>query len=98
MISKEGREPRETRFVEVKVLKHIDKIILTDNEKSFGEENERIGGEYWLYIVDLRGETPRIRGYRKPLSTGALEHIESMTKDNRTYHIYREAREPDEEW
>jgi len=92
------KEPREQRFVEVKSWKHIDVVILTEIEKSFGEDIEEKGGNYWLYIVDMRVGSPRVLGYRKPFSTGALEFIREVVRDDRAYYVYRVVREADELW
>jgi len=97
-ISKSEEERREQRIVEVKSWKHIGIVIYTDNEKSFGEENEKKGGNYWLYIVDMREDTPRILGFKRPFTTNALKFVTKITKSDRDYYVYRVVREADEVW
>jgi len=98
LIGKNGSESPEHRIVEVKSWKHIDLVIYTGGEKAFGEENERKGGNYWLYIVDMRKESPRVLGFKQPFTTGAVELIKKVTKKGRDYYVYRIAREADEVW
>ena len=98
LLVKKSGEPREERIVEVKTWKNIDIVIYTEGEKSFGEECENKGAEYWLYIVDLREKQPVIKGFRRPLSTNALSYINTISKNGKKYHIYRVARAPDEEY
>lgn len=86
------------RIVEVKTWKNIDIVIYTEGEKDFGEECENKGAEYWLYIVDLREKPPVIKGFRRPLSTNALSHIITISRNGKKYYIYRVARAPDEEY
>jgi hypothetical protein len=82
----------------VKTWKNIDIVIYTEGEKDFGEECENKGAEYWLYIVDLREKPPVIKGFRRPLSTNALSHIITISRNGKKYYIYRVARAPDEEY
>jgi len=98
LVRRSTEEPREQRIVEVKSWEHIGVAIYTDNEKSFAEDNERIGGNYWLYIVDMREDKPRILGFRRPFTTGALELVTRITKNGKDYYIYRVVREADEAW
>lgn len=98
LIKRGGGEPREQRIVEVKSWKHIDVIIYTKGEKSFGEENEKKGGNYWLYVVDLRDDPPHILGYKRPFTANTLEFIRKVTKGNKEYYVFRIAREADEVW
>lgn len=96
LVEREEKEHREHRIVEVKSWRNIDFAIYTDNEKEFGEEFESIGGNYWLYVVDMR-ETPiRILGFRKPFTTNALRLVWEINKNGRRYYLYRIIREPDE--
>ena len=97
-IRKSEEEPREQRIVEVKSWKHIDIVIYTDSEKSFGEENEEKGGNYWLYIVDMREEPPRILGYKRPFTSNVLEFVTKISRKGRDYYVYRVVREADEVW
>jgi ERCC4-related helicase len=98
LLVKKSGEPREQRIVEVKTWKNIDVVIYTEGEKGFGEECENKGAEYWLYIVDLRGEQPVIKGFRRPLSSNALSHIDTISRNEKKYFIYRVTRAPDEEY
>jgi hypothetical protein len=98
LLVKKSGEPREQRIVEVKTWKNIDVVIYTEGEKGFGEECENKGAEYWLYIVDLRGEQPMIKGFRRPLSSNALSHIDTISRNEKKYFIYRVTRAPDEEY
>jgi len=98
LLVKKGGEPREQRIVEVKTWKNIDVVIYTEGEKGFGEECENKGAEYWLYIVDLRGGQPVIKGFRRPLSSNALSHIDTISRNEKKYFIYRVTRAPDEEY
>ena len=98
LIDKKSGEPREQRLVEVKSWRHIGVVILTDHEKAFGESMDSSGGNYWLYIVDLRKGEPHIFGYRRPFSAGALKLIKTVRKGNRTYYVYWVDREADEKW
>jgi len=98
LVRRSMEEPREQRIVEVKSWEHIDVAIYTSNEKSFAEGNEGIGGNYWLYIVDMREDKPRILGFRRPFTTGALELVTKITKNGRDYYVYRVIREADEVW
>jgi len=98
LLVKKSGEPREQRIVEVKTWKNIDVVIYTEGEKGFGEECEKKGAEYWLYIVDLRGEQPVIKGFRRPLSSNALSHISTFSRNEKKYFIYRVTRAPDEEY
>jgi len=98
LLVKKSGEPREQRIVEVKTWKNIDVVIYTEGEKGFGEECENKGAEYWLYIVDLRGGQPVIKGFRRPLSSNALSHINTISRNEKKYFIYRVTRAPDEEY
>jgi ERCC4-related helicase len=98
LLVKKSGVPREERIVEVKTWKNIDIVIYTEGEKDFGEECENKGAEYWLYIVDLREKPPVIKGFRRPLSTNALSHIITISRNGKKYYIYRVARAPDEEY
>ncbi len=98
LLVKKSGEPREQRIVEVKTWKNIDVVIYTEGEKGFSEECENKGAEYWLYIVDLRGEQPVIKGFRRPLSSNALSHIDTISRNEKKYFIYRVTRAPDEEY
>ena len=72
-------------------------VILTDNEKWFGENCEKMGFSYWLYTVDMRREQPVIKGYRDPI-TSALKLIREIRIGNRTRYVYEVVREADEEY
>jgi hypothetical protein len=97
MVGKKGK-PGEQRLVEVKSWKHMDPlVILTDNEKWFGENCEKMGFNYWLYTVDMRREQPVIKGYRNPI-TSALKLIREIRIGNRTRYVYEVVREADEEY
>jgi ERCC4-related helicase len=98
LLVKKSREPREERIVEVKTWKNIDIVIYTEGERDFGEECEKKGAEYWLYIVDLRGKQPVIKGFRRPLSTNALSYINTISRNGKKYHVYRITRAPDEKY
>jgi hypothetical protein len=98
LLVKKSGVPREIRMVEVKTWKNIDIVIYTEGEKDFGEECENKGAEYWLYIVDLRKKQPVIKGFRRPLSTNALSHINTISRNGKKYYIYRVTRAPDEEY
>jgi len=89
-------EPKEYRLVEVKSWKYIDLIIYTENEKKFGEENESKGGNYWLYVVDMRREPAVIMGFKRPFTTNALQLVRKISKDGKDYYVYRLLRNPDE--
>ncbi|MCD6301541.1 MAG: DEAD/DEAH box helicase family protein [Staphylothermus sp.] len=98
LIGKNGSESPEHRIVEVKSWKHIDVVIYTENEVGFAEENEQKGGNYWLYVVDMRGEKPKIYGYRRPFSTNALKLIAKIRRNGKVYYIYKVVRKEDEAW
>lgn len=100
IMMKKGVKSEEQRLVEVKSWELLDPsvaplVILTDNEKWFGENCEKLGFNYWLYTVDMRDRHPIIKGYRNPL-TSALELKQEIKKGNRTYYIYNVVREGDE--
>ena len=95
-----GRKSKlgEQRLVEVKSWKHMDPlVILTDNEKWFGENCEKMGFNYWLYTVDMRRGQPVIKGYRNPI-TSALKLIREIRIGNRTCYVYEVVRKADEEY
>jgi superfamily II DNA or RNA helicase len=88
----------EQRLVEVKSWKHMDPIvILTDNEKWFGENCEKMGFNYWLYTVDMRRGQPVIKGYRNPI-TSALKLVREIGIGNGTLYVYEVMRKADEEY
>jgi superfamily II DNA or RNA helicase len=88
----------EQRLVEVKSWKHMDPIvILTDNEKWFGENCEKMGFNYWLYTVDMRRGQPVIKGYRNPI-TSALKLVREIRIGNGTLYVYEVVRKADEEY
>jgi len=83
LVEREEKEPKEHRIVEVKSWKNIDFAIYTDNEKKFGEEFEEIGGNYWLYVVDMQKTPIRILGFRKPFTTNALRLFWEINKNGK---------------
>jgi len=98
ILVKKSGEPREVRIVEVKTWKNIDIVIYTEGERDFGEECDNKGADYWLYIVDLRGKQPVIKGFRRPFSRNALSYINTISKSKKKYHIYRVTQAPDEDY
>jgi ERCC4-related helicase len=102
LVSKDTGKPSEQRIVEVKSWKKIRPgtsplIIYTSGEREFGEESEKIGVNYWLYIVDLREARPKIKGYKTPL-TSALKLQAVHMKGDKLYYFYKIVREADEKY
>lgn len=85
-----------TKFTELKTLKDLSLIVITENEKNLGEKLEREEHEYWLYVVDVGKE--EIRAYRHPLRSNKLRLIREIQKDGNKYYIYEEVGTPDEKY
>jgi len=63
----------------------IDLILIGRNTE---EPREQRIVKLWLYIVDMRRDKPRILGFGRPFTTGALELVivTRTTKNSRDYN------------
>jgi|GEM_PF-756559 len=77
----------KTVFIELKTLRKLSEIYLTNNEKEFGERLSKKFSddkEYWIYVVDLSKK--EVRGYKDPFKE---ENIKIICEPVKTTKFYR---------
>jgi hypothetical protein len=88
------KETGKPVVIELKTLEKLEFIVVTENENTFAS---RVSNpyEYWIYVVDFKGEDIKIRGYKNPFKLNKLRLYRTIIDTERKYYIYEETEQVD---
>lgn len=88
------KETGKPVVIELKTLEKLEFIVVTENENTFAS---RVSDpyEYWMYVVDFKGEDIKIRGYKNPFKLNKLRLYRMIIDTERKYYIYEETEQVD---